>query len=104
MGEALLQQLSLVRVFFRERRGYVTRAPFIQFDVMLRHYRAARDIAVLFWPVPVVNRVLPPYTDVKGTFFYFKCLDIVGKTSQTRTGDVYHVTAVVTLQDRVGHQ
>ena len=99
MGEALLQQLSLAKIFCKKRRGYITRVTVpLQFYVMPRHYRAARNITVLFWPVLVVDRVLPRCTDVKGMLFNcFKYLDIVGKTSQTRTDDFYHVKAVVTL-------
>ncbi len=72
---------------------------------MPRHYRAARNITVLFWLVLVVDRVLPRYTAAKGMLFCcFKYLDIVGKTSQTWNGYFSHVKAVVILQDRAGQQ
>ena len=43
-----LTNLSVVRVFRRERGGFVTRVPVrFLFDVMRRHYRAASGVAGL---------------------------------------------------------
>ena len=42
----------------------------LQFDVVPRHYHAARNFNVLFWPVLVVGGVLPRCTEVKGMLFY----------------------------------